>query len=127
MTDDKSPKTAKTEEKKPTSPQYTQKQLDQHVKNSLEAERSRLNRLNESKLSEALEKQETALKKEFEEKLVKHTQEVRKNSYDAVLEAMRQMFLTKQSNLSFPAITVNEYHELVEEYGSESQKNEPLL
>lgn len=129
MSEDKSPK---TEEKKKTPPKkqgkvYSDADIERIAKENRQAERTRMARVHEEELSNALEKQETSLNKEFKEKLAKHTQLVRQNAYDTILEKMRQAFLMKQENLSFPAITINEYNEIVEEFGSQEMKDAPLL
>lgn len=104
-----------------------EKMFEQTHKENIQAERTRLARVNEDKIADALERQEKVLKKENNDNLGKHTQVVRQNAYDTVLEKMRQAFLMKQQNLSFPALTVNEYNELVEEFGSQAMKDAPLL
>lgn len=113
--------------KKEPELKYTEKQLQDLIKENIQAERTRLSRVNEDKIADALERQETKLKAEHKKNLGEHTRKVRQNSYDSVLEKIRQLFLTKQSNLSLPVITVNEYNELLEEFGSDKQKEAPLL
>lgn len=126
MTDTKKPAPKKKAAAKPEL-KYTEKQLQDAIKENIQSERTRLSRVNEDKIADALERQEKALAKENKEKLGKHTQLVRQNAYDSVLEAMRKLFLTKQSNLSLPVITINEYNELLEEFASDKQKEQPLI
>lgn len=127
MTEDTTPKTTKSGDIKPPSPQYTEQQLQELVEQNIQAERSRLRRVHENELGDALKRQEESLKKEFKQKLVDHTQKVRENAYDAILERMRQLFLTAQENLAFPHIIINDYNELVKEFGSKDQQEKPLL
>lgn len=118
---------AKPDVKKTPELKYTEEQLQHLIKENIQSERTRLTRVNEDKIADSLERQEETLKKEHKKALVEHTQKVRQNAYDAVLEAIRRMFLTKQDNLSLPVITINEYNELLEEFGSDKQKDEPLI